>query len=148
VLRFLVKRLLISVPVLFAVATLTFFLIREAPGDPFADKGRIDEHSQSKPTNPHREAGSKTGQWLNPLTYDYAYKFQAGGVPEPFTSWTKITGSPTTVQWAMRSAGPDLWPTYLSESGVPYDPTNGTVSDGDIFWTGPGKGDDVPLDMS
>ena len=46
--RYLLKRLLIAVPVLFAVATLTFFLVRAAPGDPFADEKSIPEASRAE----------------------------------------------------------------------------------------------------
>ncbi|MGE9291303.1 MAG: ABC transporter permease, partial [Puniceicoccales bacterium] len=48
VLRFFVRRLLISIPILFAVATLTFFLVRAAPGDPFADEKKIPEASRQE----------------------------------------------------------------------------------------------------
>ena len=34
-LRFILTRLLQSIPVLFIIATLTFFMVRFAPGDPF-----------------------------------------------------------------------------------------------------------------
>ncbi|MBC2604175.1 ABC transporter permease subunit [Puniceicoccus vermicola] len=47
-LRFFVRRLLISIPILFAVATLTFFLVRAAPGDPFADEKKIPESSREE----------------------------------------------------------------------------------------------------
>ena len=122
--------------------------ITSVPPDPLADRGRIDEHSQPKPSNPHREGGGKTAPWNPVLTYDYAYRFQPNGQTEALASWAKISGTPGAVLWALSSAGPDLWPAYLSESGLPYDPTNGTVSDGNILWTGPGRGEDVPLDLT
>ena len=34
--RFILRRILVSVPLVWALATLTFFLIRLAPGDPVA----------------------------------------------------------------------------------------------------------------
>jgi len=46
--RFFGRRLLLSVPVLFAVASLTFFLVRAAPGDPFADEKKIPEESRAE----------------------------------------------------------------------------------------------------
>lgn len=46
--RFFFKRLLISIPVLFVVASITFFLIRAAPGDPFADEKKIPEESRAE----------------------------------------------------------------------------------------------------
>lgn len=48
-----------------------------------------------------------------------------------------------SVVWHMHSHGPDLdHDDFLSDAGYPtqYDPTNGTVSDGDIFYFGPGTG--------
>jgi prepilin-type N-terminal cleavage/methylation domain-containing protein len=47
------------------------------------------------------------------------------------------------VQWHIHSHGPDLdHDDFLGDAGIPteYDPTNGTVSDGDIFYFGPGRG--------
>ncbi len=46
--RFFFKRLLIAIPVLFAVASLTFFLVRAAPGDPFSDEKKIPEASREE----------------------------------------------------------------------------------------------------
>ncbi|MBI1292680.1 prepilin-type N-terminal cleavage/methylation domain-containing protein [bacterium] len=48
-----------------------------------------------------------------------------------------------TVKWHMHSHGPDKdHDDFASDAGIPvaYDPTNGTVSDGDIFYFGPGLG--------
>ncbi|OGV68643.1 MAG: ABC transporter [Lentisphaerae bacterium RIFOXYB12_FULL_65_16] len=42
-LRFVVSRLAQAVPVMFLIATATFFMVRLAPGDPFADEKRIPE---------------------------------------------------------------------------------------------------------
>jgi len=42
-LRFATKRLLQAVPVLLAIATITFFMVRLAPGDPFTDEKKIPE---------------------------------------------------------------------------------------------------------
>lgn len=47
-LRFFLRRLLTALPVLFAVATLTFFLVRAAPGDPFSDEKSIPEASRAE----------------------------------------------------------------------------------------------------
>ncbi len=46
--RFLLKRLLQAIPVLWAVATITFFLVRAAPGDPFSDEKMIPESSRAE----------------------------------------------------------------------------------------------------
>ena len=45
-LKFLFHRLLSMIPVLFAAVTLTFFLIRLAPGGPFTDEKNIPEESR------------------------------------------------------------------------------------------------------
>jgi len=48
-----------------------------------------------------------------------------------------------SVVWLAHSHGPDLdHDDYLGDAGRPlqYDPTNGTISDGDIFYFGPGSG--------
>jgi len=42
-LRFVAQRLLLSVPVLFVVVTLTFFMVRLAPGGPFSGEKKIPE---------------------------------------------------------------------------------------------------------
>jgi prepilin-type N-terminal cleavage/methylation domain-containing protein len=48
-----------------------------------------------------------------------------------------------SVVWHMHSHGPDKdHDDFASDAGIPvaYDPTNGTISDGDIFYFGPGTG--------
>lgn len=60
------------------------------------------------------------------------------GIPNPAPNQF-ITGA----LWLMHSHGPDLdHDDYLSDAGMPldYDPTNGTLSDGDVFYFGPGIG--------
>lgn len=47
-LRFFTRRLLLFVPILFAVASITFFLVRAAPGDPFSDEKKIPEASRAE----------------------------------------------------------------------------------------------------
>ncbi len=50
-----------------------------------------------------------------------------------------------SVMWALKSVGPDLEATTLGTANVTvYDPTNGTLSRGDIFYCGPGKGFGAP----
>lgn len=46
--RYLLRRILLVVPVLWAVATLTFFLVRAAPGDPFSAERSIPEESRAE----------------------------------------------------------------------------------------------------
>ncbi|MDX1971164.1 MAG: prepilin-type N-terminal cleavage/methylation domain-containing protein [Candidatus Sumerlaeia bacterium] len=49
----------------------------------------------------------------------------------------------TSVKWHIHSHGPDLdHDDFAADQGYPtvYDATNGTISDGDIFFFGPGRG--------
>ncbi len=87
----------------------------------------------------------RTGPLVRPYPFDYAYRISATGDYESSTIWARITQNPESVLWALRSVGPDLEATVLGAVGVTvYDPTNGTLSRGDIFYTGPGKGIDQP----
>ena len=66
-----------------------------------------------------------------------------GGNPEPPYNrerfWREGYGvEASRYQWFLSSNGPDLW---CDGAGLDiYDPTNGTVSKGDLVWFGPGKG--------
>lgn len=42
------------------------------------------------------------------------------------------------IMWSLSSPGPDLVETMMSDAAALYDPTNGTVSVGDIYRLGPG----------
>ncbi|MDK2970460.1 MAG: ral secretion pathway protein [Candidatus Sumerlaeota bacterium] len=117
------------------------------PGDPFADKGEIRRHSQANSINPYARDAQVGGEFLYPLAYDYASRRTPAGGMEPDSQWGRIAHNPDAVMWAMRGVGPDRWPAWLGEDPTPYDPTNGTVSTGSIFWTGPGIGPDVPRDL-
>ncbi len=118
--------------------------LSSVPGDPFADMGRIKQHSAAKGTNPYTTDGGLNSPIIYPLAYDFANRRTAAGGYESANTWAKISGNPQSVQWGMRGIGPDKWPAWLGEDAIPYDPTNGTVSYGSIFWTGPGKGEDIP----
>ena len=118
--------------------------LSSVPGDPFADLGSIARHSAAKACNPYAIPAT-SGNIVYPLTYDFAYKKLPGGGYELSEVWARMSQSPNAVLWAMRGIGPDKWPDWLGEHAMPYDPTNGSVSSGNIFWTGPGKGDDQPL---
>jgi type II secretion system protein G len=121
--------------------------ISSVPGDPFADKGEIRRHAQENSLNAYAAGGQVNGEFLYPLTYDYANRRTPTGGFEPDSQWGRVTGSPGAVIWAMRGIGPDRWPAWLGQDATPYDPTNGTVSPGSIFWSGPGVGPDVPRDL-
>lgn len=90
------------------------------------------------------------GELANVFAFDYAYRILPNGEDENeyFSNlnpplWTaRISRSPN-VLWALRSVGPDLLATTLghdSPNATSYDPTNGTVSAGDVFFLGPGIG--------
>lgn len=79
-----------------------------------------------------------TTEIMRPIVYDYA-KFDRS-LPSGNDSigvWSEITTNPSAVQWALNSPGPDILNhTFLGFSGlVIYDPTNGTVSQGQILRT-------------
>jgi len=116
--------------------------ISSIPPDPFADEGRIRAYVQDKGENGYSVDGTVNGDMAYPLTYDYASRIQPGSDLEGPAVWINITRNLNTVLWAMRSAGPDLEPNYLGDYVPSYDPTNGTVSRGNIYWTGPGIGFD------
>ncbi len=122
--------------------------ITTLPSDPFVEKGRTDEYAATAGgLNANRENASQSGDFVYPLTYDYAFRLTPGGGIEDEATWSRIASNPGSTLWAMRGVGPDLWPAYLAADYPPYDPTNGTVSDGNIFWTGPGKGPDIPRSL-
>lgn len=86
-----------------------------------------------------------SGNFVRPYTFDYAYRYYPDGRDENEGTgiWTlRISRSPN-VMWALKSVGPDLNATVLNDispAATSYDPTNGTLSAGDIFFLGPGIG--------
>jgi type II secretion system protein G len=87
-----------------------------------------------------------TGPIVRPLSFDYAFRYYPDGRDENVVLpglWTKRISRSENVMWALRGVGPDLVATVLgsvSPAATSYDPTNGTLSDGDIFFLGPGIG--------
>jgi len=86
------------------------------------------------------------GKFVRPYCFDYAYRYLPDGRDENVQYpglWTlRISRSPG-VMWAIRSIGPDLYASVLgdlSPLATSYDPTNGTLSYGDIFYLGPSIG--------
>ncbi|MGI8906914.1 MAG: prepilin-type N-terminal cleavage/methylation domain-containing protein [Candidatus Sumerlaeaceae bacterium] len=89
------------------------------------------------------------GELASVCAFDYAYRMTPDGRDEniviPLTPplWTERISRSAGVLWALRSVGPDLNATTLghdSPNATSYDPTNGTVSAGDVFFLGPGIG--------
>ena len=78
------------------------------------------------------------GQFARPFPFDYQSRDLMS------VNWDSISSHPGTVRWALRSVGPDNIPTWLGFGAPAYDPTNGTSSYGDIYFTGPGIGLDQP----
>lgn len=86
-------------------------------------------------------------------TFDYS-AFDKEGTYETMNfkqDLVLVFGYPTSILWIMASQGPDLEPgltvsdsslgtTSGMATGLPYDPTNGTISAGDITRVGPGGG--------
>lgn len=87
-----------------------------------------------------------SGPLAHPLTFDYAYRYFPDGRDENVVFpglWTKRISRSDNVIWALRGVGPDLNATFLgasSPAATSYDPSNGTLSAGDIFFLGPGIG--------
>jgi type II secretion system protein G len=119
--------------------------ITSVPPDPFANKSAIrDFVNTESEVNAYAPMDDQNN--FHPiLTFDFANRMQPGGIPESAVIWARISRFPGVVLWGMRSPGPDLYPAYLGRAVAPYDPTNGTISEGNIYWTGPGIGEDRPF---
>jgi type II secretion system protein G len=86
-----------------------------------------------------------TGPLVRPFPFDYACRIDVNGSLEDVNVWANIGENPNSILWALKSVGPDQDSVLLGFPGsVRYDPTNGTISNGDIYYTGPGKGIDGP----
>lgn len=90
--------------------------------------------------------GSGMQNLRRPYTFDYAFRYFPDGRDEEAVFpglWLQRISRLANVQWALRSVGPDLLATVLGDANLAatsYDPTNGTLSAGDIFYLGPGAG--------
>lgn len=118
--------------------------LSSVPADPFATVGRIREFAAERPINPYAFPTTAKDNFIFPLTYDYARRMGMDGAMESDDIWRNISAHYDRIEWAMRSIGPDGWPAWLGEPVPAYDPTNGTISEGNIYWTGPGVGKDAP----
>jgi prepilin-type N-terminal cleavage/methylation domain-containing protein len=82
----------------------------------------------------------------HPFPFDYAWRYTPTGADEEELTpglWSVRISRSKNVVWALRSVGPDLIASPLGDGNLratSYDPTNGTVSNGDIFFLGPGIG--------
>lgn len=115
------------------VLTTPIAYIASIPQDPFLDgmpasfAGDID----------WAEAYKIDGQFQYPLPYDYITKSD----PTMDVSSFSIHSS---VDWAVKSAGPAGIPIWFFGPLQAYDPTNGTVSAGVLIMSGPGNQIDRP----
>ena len=57
------------------------------------------------------------------------------GYPSQWTTGTNDQAFNGRIRYQIRSIGPNKW----NEYGSRYDPTNGTLSNGDLNWFGPMK---------
>lgn len=114
------------------------------PEDPFAVPSRLNAEFPRSGIHPYAEPPNAAGELVYPLTYDYAKRRGPTG-RETETVWRLISGSPAQVEWGMRGIGPSLDPAWLGDAIPAYDPTNGTASEGHLYWNGPGIGPDSPF---
>ncbi len=108
--------------------------VAEIPADPFVANLPA---SYSDGVDWNLAYKNHLGEWTFPRPFDYLPRL-------PNALWASVTSHPESARWALRSAGPDIVPTWLGHGAPAYDPTNGTVSAGDIYFTGPGIGLDQP----
>ncbi len=118
--------------------------ITAIPEDPFAAAAISRNASMATPYH----VPYPSGPLVHPFTFDYAYRITATGQDEDALYpglWTnRISRGFSNVMWAMKCVGPDLEATVLgATTATTYDPTNGTISTGDIFLLGPGLGFDA-----
>lgn len=119
------------------------------PGDPFAEGPASSEDAELR--GPYTEDWPNTDGPLDSiLAFDYAQHYQVGDYTNSagFRAVARSLGAETDeeasamasqIAWALRSVGPDGESVplgYSVEAGaVQYDPTNGTISTGQIYRT-------------
>jgi len=120
--------------------------ITSLPPDIFAETaasgGALRYNGNPFPPNAYQEGGDI----IRPIVYDYATydRDLVATNDESAAAWELISANPEGVQWALNSPGPDVGvQTFLGFGDlVIYDPTNGTVSFGQILRTNLGAEDD------
>jgi len=127
------------------VLTTPIAYLTSIPEDPFAFGAIERDYNAALPYMV--PFGSAIANLKHPYTFDFAFRINPDGSDEETCTpglWTKRVSRVPGVLWAMRSIGPDRIATDLAASNAKsYDPTNGTVSFGDIFFLGPGIGPDM-----
>jgi type II secretion system protein G len=114
--------------------------ISSVPADVFAVKAIRYENIRDWPYR----IPATAGPLVHPFPYDYVAWPQANAGT---VTRRKISIHADKIVWAMRSVGPDLYMGILgtcTHRTVGYDPTNGTISNGDLYFGGPGIGPTHP----
>lgn len=118
--------------------------ISSVPEDVFAVKGIRYENVKD---DPYRIPYS-AGPLVHPFPYDWvAWPKFASSERNAMWQMACVSVHYRKVLWAMRSVGPDLYIGILGTATnrtVGYDPTNGTISNGDLYFAGPGIGPTHP----
>ena len=109
--------------------------ITSVPEDPFYNQNLVDTLVLSHPTMP--ESGHKLYYYWNFQEMIPWGWYGFSGLPEDVEKGEKMIDM--NVQWITVSWGPDH--VHVSSGGgwISYDPTNGTLSDGNIYRLGPGN---------
>lgn len=107
-------------------------------------------------TDPFGDTDVQVSNWQTSEKYR-TFDYSAFDQPDTYETLNfkedlvQVFGYPSSIMWIIASQGPDLVPglTVTDPSlgtvsgratGLPYDPTNGTISAGDITRVGPGAG--------
>ncbi len=116
------------------ILTTPIAFLSNIPPDVFAENNIQDAYSPLD----WSQAYKINGVFVTPFPFDYRERMFDGD------DWTAYSSHNDVVKWAMRSVGPDNDPTWLGVAARAYDPSNGTTSEGDIYYTGPAIGFDQP----
>jgi oligopeptide transport system permease protein len=100
--RIILKRILIAIPVLLAVTTITFFLIKQAPGGPFDAEKKLPEQVLKNLEAAYNLDGSQWEQYTHYMTgivqgdFGPSFKYPGRSVTEMI-----FTGLPVTFELAL-----------------------------------------------
>ncbi len=102
--RFIFNRILQSVAVIFVVVTITFFMVRLAPGDPFSSERRIPDYIQQRILEHYG---------LDRPAVEQYWRYLQGAAPKRFRPDKLFTDDPL-----LNAFGIDLGPSYTSARTV------------------------------
>jgi len=149
-------KLIIIVLLVLILAVIAIPNFLEAPRPPYVAKAKaemqtlavaLENYFEEKKAYPPPDPGNRVPAVLSRLSYIYSLPTDDFSNQKPRTTYRYYISS-VTPAWIMVSNGPDR---DVDINGYPdgaetvlpvlqprqYDPTNGTVSDGDVFRTGP-----------